>query len=125
MATTAYASDMNGNFAQYFFATANVFVAPVVENATVNTPSQLYGGLAAKTLWVPPGDWLELPTGKIYTGPSVVSKRYDITEIPVFVKAGSMLPTVPLKIVRQPPTTTLSLSALHRPVCPPGAARAS
>ena len=30
---------MNGNFAQYFFATADVFVAPVVENATVNTPS--------------------------------------------------------------------------------------
>lgn len=94
----AYASDMNGNFAQYFFATANVFVAPVVENATVNTPSQLYGGLAAKTLWVPPGDWLELPTGKLHTGPAVVSKHFDITEIPVFVKVGSLLPTVPLKL---------------------------
>jgi hypothetical protein len=89
---------MNGNFAQYFFASADVFVAPVVENATVNTPSQLYGGLASKTLWVPPGNWLELPTGKMHTGPTVVSKRYDITEIPVFVKAGSMLPTVSLKL---------------------------
>ena len=41
---------------------------------------------------------LQLPTGKLHTGPVVVSKKYDITETPVFVKAGSMLPTVPLKL---------------------------
>ena len=35
----AYAADMHGNFAQYFFASAEVFVAPVVQNATINSPS--------------------------------------------------------------------------------------
>ena len=27
-----------------------------------------------------------------------LSKKYDLTEIPVFVKRGSMLPTVPLQL---------------------------
>ena len=35
----AYATDMHGNFAQYFFCSADVFVAPVVRNATINSPS--------------------------------------------------------------------------------------
>ena len=35
----AYAADMHGNFAQYFFASTEVFVAPVVQNATINSPS--------------------------------------------------------------------------------------
>ena len=91
----AYKSDMEGNFAQYFFCSEEVFVAPVVRNATVNTPSTQYGGLAPKTVWVPPGDWIELPTGATRSG-GVLAKHFDLSETPVFVKAGAMLPTVPL-----------------------------
>jgi len=48
-------------------------------------------------VWVPPGEWLELPTGAVRKG-GTLSKKYDLTEIPVFVKRGSMLPTVPLQL---------------------------
>eukprot|EP01047_Picozoa_sp_COSAG01_P039283 COSAG01_NODE_3237_length_6370_cov_4.236007_5_plen_382_part_00 len=98
----ADAADMNGNFAQYFFCSPEIFVAPVVQNSSIISPSTQYGGLAEKTVWVPPGEWLELPTGEVFSGGSkkTVSKYYDLTEIPVFVKVGSMLPSTSLKIGR-------------------------
>ncbi len=34
----------------------------------VVSPSALYGGMAPKEVWVPPGQWLELPTGAVVTG---------------------------------------------------------
>jgi hypothetical protein len=63
-------------------------------------PSYSYGGMAPKTLWVPPGQWLELPTGRVHSGSgsSPLSKLYDLTEVPVFVKAGAMLPSQPVTL---------------------------
>jgi alpha-glucosidase (family GH31 glycosyl hydrolase) len=96
----AYAADAAGNFAQYFFCSEDVFVAPVVQSSSVVSPSALYGGMAPKEVWVPPGQWMELPSGAIITGGSdiVLKKLYDVTEIPVFVKLGAMLPSMPLQL---------------------------
>ena len=38
----AYAGDMHGAFAQYFFCSADIFAAPVVNQSTVVSPSAQY-----------------------------------------------------------------------------------
>ena len=95
----AYAADMDGNFAQYFFCSPSVIAAPVVSQSTIVSPSQQYGPLSPKTVWLPEGDWVELPTGKVRAGGDTVTltKYYDISETPVFVKAGAVLPSTTLK----------------------------
>jgi alpha-glucosidase (family GH31 glycosyl hydrolase) len=65
-----------------------LLVAPIVTAAN-NTTS-----LASKTIWLPPGQWFEITTSMVYhsTGSVMVSKDYDLTEIPMFVPAGSVVP---------------------------------
>ena len=53
---------------RYFFCSADIFAAPVVSNASITSPSTQYGGLARKIVWVPPGEWVELPTGNVVKG---------------------------------------------------------
>jgi hypothetical protein len=40
--------------ARYFFCSPQIFAAPVVENATIVSPSTQYGPLARKMVWIPP-----------------------------------------------------------------------
>lgn len=52
-------------------------------------------------VWLPPGDWYEESTGVVHSAKadtgSVLTKAYDISETPVFVRAGAIIPTVPLQ----------------------------
>jgi hypothetical protein len=93
----AYAASEDGSFAQYFFTSADVIAAPVVRKSTVLSTSQEYGGMAPKTIWLPPSStWIEIPTGKARQGGSgVVHKLYDLTEIPIFVRLGALIPSTP------------------------------
>jgi len=52
-------------------------------------------GLAAEAVYLPNGDWIEWPTGKHFTGPVSVSRRFTIAQIPVYVKAGAIVPMQP------------------------------
>eukprot|EP01113_Clastostelium_recurvatum_P009833 TRINITY_DN1478_c0_g1_i10.p1 TRINITY_DN1478_c0_g1~~TRINITY_DN1478_c0_g1_i10.p1 ORF type:complete len:939 (-),score=226.57 TRINITY_DN1478_c0_g1_i10:178-2994(-) len=78
----------------YSFPTEYVYgddlvVAPVthfINNAT---------GLAPNNVWVPPGQWVEWFSGKIWTGPQTLGRSFAIDDIPVFVKAGSIIPQTP------------------------------
>jgi Glycosyl hydrolases family 31 TIM-barrel domain/Glycosyl hydrolase family 31 C-terminal domain/Domain of unknown function (DUF5110) len=47
---------------------------------------------AKKRIWLPEGNWFELYTGTKLKGPAVLERNYLLDEIPVFVKAGSILP---------------------------------
>ena len=94
-----YAASANGSFAQYFFTSADVIAAPVVRKGTVVAVDGYaeYGPMAPKTVWLPPstaGGWLELPTGTLRTTGGL-SKLYDLTEIPIFVRLGALLPSTP------------------------------
>ena len=47
-----------------------------------------------KTFWLPPGKWLEKETGQLLDGGSsgkTITKNFDMTEIPVYVKAGAVV----------------------------------
>jgi alpha-glucosidase (family GH31 glycosyl hydrolase) len=64
----------------------SLIVAPVTR--PVDTDSQL----ATETVWLPPGDWFEWPTGHSIHGPATVEGRFSIEQIPVYAKAGAIIP---------------------------------
>ena len=43
----------------------------------------------------PKGEWIEWPTGKHLTGPATVERSFSIDQIPVYVKAGAIVPMQP------------------------------
>eukprot|EP01012_Entosiphon_sulcatum_P010211 TRINITY_DN1591_c0_g1_i1.p1 TRINITY_DN1591_c0_g1~~TRINITY_DN1591_c0_g1_i1.p1 ORF type:complete len:919 (+),score=202.04 TRINITY_DN1591_c0_g1_i1:26-2758(+) len=88
----AYLGDGAGNFAQYMFG-ADILAAPVVRQAS----SAANGNLASITFWLPPttGGWVEWGTGVVRTGGQRLTKPYDLSEIPIFVRAGTVIPSRP------------------------------
>ena len=71
-----------------------MIVSPVT-SPTSNTTSYLAG----KQWWVPPGDWLDVNfhstlTGNV-DGSTFVTTLYSLNDIPVLVKAGSVVTTLP------------------------------
>ena len=73
---------------EYLFGD-QMMVAPVV------APADKVSGLAAEKIWLPEGEWIEWPTGKHLTGPATVSRSFSIDQIPVYVKAGAIVPMQP------------------------------
>jgi hypothetical protein len=67
---------------EYFYG-PDVLVAPVTTAGTTATTS----------VWFPPGQWTDYFTGKTYTGPSTQDITTDWTSMPVFLKAGAIVPT--------------------------------
>lgn len=82
-ANEAYASKN-----EYVFGDAMV-AAPVVK------PGDPVSGLAAETVWLPKGEWIEWPTGKHIAGPATVERNFSIEQTPVYVKAGAIVPMQP------------------------------
>jgi alpha-glucosidase (family GH31 glycosyl hydrolase) len=61
----------------------------------VTTPADKASGLAAEQIWLPPGEWIEWPTGRHFTGPVKIERSFSIDQIPVYVKAGAIVPMQP------------------------------
>jgi alpha-glucosidase (family GH31 glycosyl hydrolase) len=51
------------------------------------------GDPAPATFWVPPGSWVDYFTGRLYSGPSVQTLSVPLSQMPVLVRAGSIIPT--------------------------------
>jgi len=64
----------------------DLLVSPVADPADSAT------GLATRTTWLPPGDWVEWASGARLRGPAEVSRTYALDEIPLFVRAGAVIP---------------------------------
>jgi hypothetical protein len=58
----------------------NVLVAPITSAG---------GSVSA---WIPPGTWTDYFTGTVYTGPSTATITKPLSEMPVLVKAGGVVP---------------------------------
>jgi alpha-glucosidase (family GH31 glycosyl hydrolase) len=57
--------------------------------APVTTP----GTTATTSVWFPPGQWTDYFTGQTYTGGTTQSVPTGLDTMPVFVRAGAVIPT--------------------------------
>ncbi|MDE2450761.1 MAG: DUF5110 domain-containing protein [Gammaproteobacteria bacterium] len=67
------------HFHEYYFG-AEMLVAPVLAA----------GG--ARTVYLPPGRWMDFFTGKRYQGGTTFTNRYAVDATPVFVREGGIVP---------------------------------
>jgi alpha-glucosidase len=63
--------------------------------APVTAAADKVTGLATEQVYLPNGDWMEWPTGKHFAGPVNVERSFTISQIPVYVKAGAIVPMQP------------------------------
>jgi len=75
---------------EYMFGD-NMLVAPVTAPAK--------DGYAKVNVWLPEGQWYELPTGTLLDGGRTVERSFAIDEYPIYVKAGSVLPMYTDKVM--------------------------
>ncbi len=75
------ASAAYSNSSEYLFG-PNVLVAPVTTPGTTSKVS----------VWFPPGQWTDWFTGATFTGPSQQTLNVPLDRMPVFVKAGGIVP---------------------------------
>ena len=73
---------------EYLFG-GQMIVSPVVTAADKVT------GLSTQKVWLPRGEWIERPTGKHFTGPITVERSFSIDQVPVYLKAGAIVPMQP------------------------------
>ena len=67
----------------------SLVVAPVIRERAKDT------GLAAQTIWLPGGSWIEWYSGARFEGPRTVERSFSLEEIPIYAKAGSIVPMQP------------------------------
>ena len=73
---------------EYLFGD-EMLAAPVVVAADKVT------GLSNEKIWLPAGEWIEWPSGKHLDGPCQVDRNFSIDQIPVYLKAGAIVPMQP------------------------------
>jgi hypothetical protein len=74
--------------------------------APVTTP----GNVTTENVWFPPGTWTDWFTGATFHGPSVQSLTVPLDRMPVFVKAGGIVPEqAPMDHVGAQPDAPLTL----------------
>ncbi|WP_323122860.1 glycoside hydrolase family 31 protein [Burkholderia alba] len=69
------------NSTEYMFG-SDILVAPITAP----------GITASATVWFPPGKWIDYFTGESITGPATKNISKDLTKIPVYVRAGGIIP---------------------------------
>jgi alpha-glucosidase (family GH31 glycosyl hydrolase) len=73
---------------EYLFGD-EMLAAPVV------TPEDKVTQLTSEKIWLPDGQWIEWPTGKHLDGPAQVDRDFSIDQVPVYLKAGAIVPMQP------------------------------
>ena len=76
---------------QYMFGD-DLMVAPVTAPVDEDTST------AMRAVWLPPGEWIEWSTGARLSGPARLERRFGLEEVPVFAKAGAVIPMQPLML---------------------------
>jgi alpha-glucosidase (family GH31 glycosyl hydrolase) len=91
---------------EYLFGD-RVMVAPVTQPVDRTT------GRAEESLWLPPGEWIELSTGAHLVGPMRTTRSYTLEQTPVFALAGSIVPMQPAMLhVGEKPVDPLILDVM-------------
>jgi alpha-glucosidase (family GH31 glycosyl hydrolase) len=67
--------------------------------------------LAKVQVWLPAGDWFERDTGANFHGPVTIERDFSISQIPLYVKGGSIIPMQPqMSYTGEKPVDPLSLT---------------
>ena len=82
------ADEAYSNKNEYVFG-EEMIVDPVV------APGDQISGLVEQSVWIPPGEWIEAETGKHFRGPATVKRHFSISQVPVYVRAGAIIPMAP------------------------------
>ncbi len=94
---------------EYLFGN-DMLVAPVT--AAMNEDTLL----AKKTIWLPPGTWIEWFTGAELQGPAKIERSFELDEIPVYVKGGAIVPMQPkMRNIAEKPVDPLILTIFPGP----------
>ncbi len=93
LVTPMYYGDMSNASAfeaqdQYYFG-SELIVAPVT------APSDRKTGVAVKRVWFPAGTWFNFFTGEQVTGGKWRNVKAALEDIPVYAKAGAIIPLAP------------------------------
>jgi alpha-glucosidase len=80
---------IDGAGSQYMLGD-DLIVSPVVVPPSQST------NLANVTVWIPNGTWVERDTGLLFNESASVTLQYHISEVPVFVRAGAIIPRLDL-----------------------------
>jgi len=83
--------DNPNNEDAYTYDTQYMFGDDIVAGPITGVSSQSTH-TATKAVWLPPGTWSDWNGTKTYQGPIVVTKEYGVQDIPLFVRAGSIIP---------------------------------
>ena len=63
--------------------------------APVTAPVDKESGFATESVWLPEGHWIEWDSGKRISGPLALTRKFSIQQIPVYVRAGAIVPMAP------------------------------
>jgi len=63
--------------------------------APVTSPVDADTSVATRPVWLPPGTWVEWFSGATLDGPRRVERAFGLDEIPVYAKAGAIVPMQP------------------------------
>ena len=79
--------------------------------APVATPVDPVSQLATESIWLPKGKWIEWETGRHFTGPIRMQRKFSIKQIPVYVPEGAIIPMAPpMSYTGQKPVDPLILT---------------
>ncbi len=70
---------------EYMFGD-DLLVSPVTSAGDAN-------GFATHATWLPMGDWFDTNDGSVVKGGRTIQARYRLDEVPVFARAGAIVPT--------------------------------
>jgi len=95
-----YQDDVNVyNITDQYLLGSSLMVCPVTQK-----------GAATRTVYLPQGQWIDYWTGKTYPGKQYLNVLTPLDKIPLFIKAGSIIPTqAPLQYVGERIIDTLTL----------------
>jgi alpha-glucosidase (family GH31 glycosyl hydrolase) len=84
--------------------------------APVTTPVDSVSQLATESIWLPKGNWIEWETGRRFTGPIRVERKFSIRQIPVYVPNGAIVPMAPpMSYTGEKPLDPLILDVFPQP----------
>ncbi|MEO8393791.1 MAG: TIM-barrel domain-containing protein, partial [Chloroflexota bacterium] len=75
-----------------YLARDQYFLGDQMIVAPITSPADPATGLAAVNVWIPEGRWIDYGTLEVYDGPKWIRIEADLKRMPMFVRAGAILP---------------------------------